>query len=178
MTATTSEADTQEGASRSFAKTVLGIAGTVRDRSDGGGMNRGERAELRRMREDELFPPEPFWRLVERYDIRESQEPFWIDLVPLMVDHPHTSELSPGLALARSGVSGARIERWLRLDRARARKEAGRLLARLEKGLNWIHFAGLLRFWTNRDRRQFARNYFLSDAYRRRQESKQREEDR
>lgn len=153
---------------RSFSQIAAGIAGTVKDRASKGGMSRGERAELRRMRNGTVFPPEPFWMVVERYDIRPSEEAFWIDVVPLMVDHPHNPTLSPGRALAIAGVSPARIERWLRLDPERARREASRLLTRLDQGLNWPRFAGLLRFWTDEERRRFARDYFLSPDHRER----------
>lgn len=153
----------------SFASTVVGIAGTVQDRRSGGAMSRGDRAELRRMRAGTAFPPEPFWALVERFAIPPPGEPFWIDVVPLMVDYPHDASRRPGRALAESRVSGARIERWLRLEPDRARREAGRLLARLDGGLNWVSFAGLLRFWNSQDRRGFARDFFLSPAYRERE---------
>lgn len=165
---TRAETPTETAPGRTFAQTALGIAGTVQDRARGGAMSRGERAELRRMRDHEVFPPEPYWRLVDRYDISASEESFWGDVVPLMVDHPHNGALAAGRALAKAGVSAPRIERWLRLDPERARKEAGRLLARLGEGLNWASFAGLLRFWYDRDRRQFARDYFLSPEHRER----------
>ena len=157
MTATTTgEMD------QSFAQRAVGISGFIEH------LTRGERAELRRMRDGTLFPPEPFWRIVGRYDIPPSEETFWIDMIPLMVRHPHNPSLPPGLALAQSGVSPARIERWLRLEPERARKEAVRLLARLDQGLNWAKFAGLLRFWGDSDRRRFARDYFLSPEHRER----------
>jgi CRISPR type I-E-associated protein CasB/Cse2 len=162
---------------RSFASTVLGIAGMVTHRRYGGAMDRGSRAELRRMRSGDLFPPEPFWMLVARYDIRPSEELFWIDVVPLMVDHRHNQGLPPGRALAEAGVSGARIERWLRFHAERAREEAGRLLTRLDSGLNWVSFASLLRFWNDdRNRRALARDFFLSDAYRARARAVARQE--
>lgn len=151
-----------------YARQVLGIAGYVQDRESGGGLSRGERAELRRMRSDDVFPPEPFWTLVDRYDIPPYEEDFWRDVIPLMVDHPHDGGLRPGRALAQAGVSPARIERWLRLDPERARKEAARLLTQLDSGLDWPRFAGLLRFWTDRNRRAFARDYFLSPEHRER----------
>lgn len=153
----------------SFGAIVAGIAGTVADRRSGGAMSRGERAELRRMRTDAPFPPEPFWALVERFEIPPPAEPFWMDVVPLMVDHAHQRGRSPGRALAEAKVSGARLERWLRLEPDRARKEARRLLAKLDEGLDWVAFAGLLRFWTPRDRRALARDFFLSPAYRERE---------
>ena len=153
----------------SFASTVRGIAGMVQDRNSGGAMSRGERAELRRMRAGAAFPPEPFWTLVERFGIPPAAEPFWMDVVPHMIDQPHDPRRRPGRALAEAQLSGARLERWLRLEPERARKEAGRLLVRLEGGLNWVTFAGLLWFWTPQDRRGLARDFFLSPAYRERE---------
>jgi CRISPR type I-E-associated protein CasB/Cse2 len=172
--------DHQEGppGHRTFAGTVLGIAGSVSDRRSGGAMDRGARAELRRMRSDAIFPPEPFWTLVSRYDIHPAEETFWMDVIPLMVDHPHNPGLRPGRALAEAGVSGARVERWLRLDAERARRESRRLLARLDAGLNWVAFAALLRFWgDDANRRTFARDFFLSDAHRARSQAKSQQEE-
>lgn len=154
-----------------FPKVVTGVAGFVEDRSRGGGSSRGERAELRRMHAGDGFLPEPFWRIVDRYDVRPGDEPFWIDVIPLMVVHPHDSELTPGRALARAGVSPGRVERWLRLDAVRARGEARRLLARLTTGLNWVRFARLLRFWSEAERLSFARDYFLAPEVRKKAEN-------
>ncbi len=152
-----------------FASTVMGIARTVQDRSSGGAMSRGERSELRRMRSGTAFPPEPFWTLVERFAIPPPAELFWMDVVPHMIDHPHDPRRRPGRVLAEAQLSGARLERWLRLEPERARKEAGRLIVRLDGGLNWVTFAGLLRFWSPQDRRGLARDFFLSPAYRERE---------
>lgn len=153
----------------SFAYTVRGIAGTVQDRNLGGSMSRGERAELRRMRAAAVFPPEPFWTLVERFAIPPAAEPFWMDVVPHMIDRPHDPRRRPGQALAEAQLSGARLERWLRLEAEQARKEAGRILSRLDGGLNWVTFAGLLWVWTPQERRGLARDFFLSPAYRQRE---------
>lgn len=154
-----------------FARTVRGIAGMVKVRNAGGAMSRGERAELRRMRRGAPFPPEPFWRLVERFEIPPTAELFWMDVVPHMINRPHDPDRRPGQALAEAHLSGARLERWLRLEPERARGEAGRLLARLDGGLNWVTFAGLLWFWTPQHRRELARDFFLSPAYRDREKT-------
>jgi CRISPR type I-E-associated protein CasB/Cse2 len=161
--------DSRNGGEWTYEQKILGIAGTVQDRGKGGGMSRGERAELRRMGDRNLFPPEPFWRIVGRYEIPPSEEPFWRAVIPLMVMHPHNSGVRAGAALAEAGVSSSRIERWLRYDPSRAREEARRLLARLDAGLDWVRFARLLRWWTDSDRRRFARDFFLSPAYRERE---------
>lgn len=151
--------------SDSFSNQVLGISGYV------GALRRGPRAMLRRVDSDvDHIPPRVFWDLVERYDIQERDEPFWLAIVPLVVQHPHRADLSPGRALAAAGVSAARIERWLRLDATGARREASRLLSHLKgEGLNWIKFAFLLRDWNDEQRRGFARDFFLSPEYRKRQ---------
>ncbi len=166
---TRSDQESRRGKEWTYDQKVLGIAGTVQDRGKGGGMTRGERAELRRMGDRDLFPPDPFWRVVGSYGIPPSEEPFWRDVIPLMVQHPHNPGVRVGATLAAAGVSATRIERWLRHDAPRARKEARRLLARLDSGLDWVQFARLLRWWTDSDRRRFARDFFLSAAYRERE---------
>lgn len=149
---------------RTFAQTALGIAGYVSQ------LPRGDRAELRRMNDLMIAPPEAFWRIVDRYEIAMPEEDFWIHVIPGMVRHPHNGGLPPGRALAEGGVSPARIERWLRHERPKAWKEAGRLLSPLKEGLNWAQFSSLMRFWSPTDRRRFARDYFLSPAFRKRQQ--------
>lgn len=154
---------------------ALGIAGTIQERGrDGGAMSRGERAELRRMRDDSIAP-EPFWTLVGRYDLPLSQDAFWKSVVPLMVEHPHRKGVPPGRALAAAGVSAPRIERWLRLSKQRARQEARRLLVRLDEGLDWTKFAPLLFYWSMERKRKFARDYFLSPEHRERRKAARKE---
>lgn len=157
---------------RSFRDQVLGIAGYV------GALRRGPRAVLRRLdADDETIPPQDFWNVAERYGIRDRDESFWLAVLPLMVKHPHRFDLppnhpksAPGRALAAAGVSASRVERWLRLDSAAARREAGRLLSHLKgEGLDWIKLAYLLRDWSDEQRRGFARDFFLSPEYRQRQ---------
>lgn len=149
----------------SFREQVRGIAGYV------GSLGRGQRAHLRRLSADPGHIPRPaFWDVVERYQIGERDEPFWLAVLPLMVRHPHRSDLSPARALAAAGVSPARAERWLRLDREGAWREAARLLSHLKDGgLDWTRLAPLLRDWSDEQRRGFARDYFLSPEYRQRQ---------
>lgn len=148
-----------------FRDQILGAAGYVST------LQRGPRAVLRRMGADsDRIPPQQFWNVVERYGIRSEDEDFWLTVLPLMVRHEHRFDRTPGRALAQAGVSAARIERWLRLDRAGARAEAGRLLSQLKgEGFDWIRFAALLRFWSEDERRRFARDFFLSLEYRQRQ---------
>jgi CRISPR type I-E-associated protein CasB/Cse2 len=150
---------------RSFRDQVLGIAGYV------GALRRGPRAVLRRLdADDETIPPQEFWNVVERYGIRGSDERFWLAVLPLMVRYPHRFDRTLGRALAAAGVSASRVERWLRLDSAAARREAGRLLSHLKgEGLDWIKLAYLLRDWSDEQRRGFARDFFLSPEYRQRQ---------
>lgn len=133
---------------------------------------RGERAELRRLeRGADRVPPEVFWRVVDRYAIPPADEEFWLAVLPLLVRHPHAPKHRPGRILARAGVSAARIERWLRLDRVAALREAGRLLSQVDDPIDWTWFSRLLYHWTEKLRRAFARDFFLSDAYRARLET-------
>lgn len=154
---------------------LWGVAGYVAREN----LPRGPRAQLRRLEADPArIPPQVFWDLVDRYGIeRGEEEDFWLQVVPLMVRHPHEPGSLPGAALARAGVSAARVERWLRLDRAGARREAGRLLSHLgDGGLDWpgsrygwnVGFGPLLHDWTAEQRRAFARQFFLSPDYRQR----------
>ncbi len=146
---------------RSFRDQLVGAAGYVEN------LRPGPRAILRRLRDDrDAIPPEVFWSVVERYGILPEHEPFWLIVLPLMVEHPHQPGLTPGVAIARSEVSSARVEKWLRLDVEAARKDAGRFVARVESGFDWTQFGQLLRFWSRDDRRSFARQYFLSPEYR------------
>src|SRR5690606_6786074 len=114
------------------ATRLAGIAGYLEK------LPRGERAEIRRLRWGATMPPEVFWRIVERYDIDESDEPFWIAVLPLMVKHAHGRKRRPGAVLEAAGVSSARLERWLRLDRQSAWRETGRLLSRVQEPLDWV----------------------------------------
>ena len=145
---------------------VLGLVGSVRDRAQGGPMSRGDRAELRRMRDADALPPEPFWTLVARYEIAARDEPFWRAVIPLMVEFRHRPGITAGRALAAARVSGSRVERWLRYDAARARSEAYRLLSKVEDGFDWVRFARLLHNWDDNSKLGFARDYFLAPELR------------
>ncbi len=149
------------GESITFRQQLLGAAGYVSS------LRRGPRAVLRRMSADpEAVPPEVFWDIVARYEIAMREEPFWRAVLPLMVRHEHAPGTRPGVALARSGVSGARLERWLRLSHATALAEAGRLFARVEGGVDWTSLGPILRYWTDESHRDLARQFFLSREYR------------
>jgi hypothetical protein len=65
-------------------------------------------------------------------------------------------------------VSGARLERWLRLSHATALAQAGRLFARVESGVDWTSLGPILRDWTDASHRDLARQFFLSREYRER----------
>lgn len=148
----------------SFTRQLLGVADYVK------ALKRGPRAVLRRLNADpDRIPPQVFWDVADRYGIQRHEEDFWLAVVPLMVLHPHRSDLPPGRALAAAGVSAARVERWLRLDRDGALREAGRLLSHLgDGGLDWTRLGPLLRYWSDDQRRSFARDFFLSPEYRQR----------
>lgn len=155
-----------EETGRDLASTFAGVAGYVDN------LPTGERAELRRLRgQYREMPPEVFWRIVDRYDIPPRDEDFWIDVVPLMVEHPHEPRSRTGRVLARSGVSSARLEKWLRLDREGALDEAGRLLSQVDGAIDWVQFAFLLYLWNHpehgeRNRRDLAREYFIEGGSR------------
>lgn len=148
-----------EGSGRQFtrAQQLTGVAGYIKR------LRPGPRAELRRLSPDSAaVPPKVFWDIVDRYRIRESDETYWISVIPLMVRHPHVPT-APGRALARAKVSAARVERWLRLDRDGARRSAGRVLSQLKQGgLDWVQFGDLLRDWSDDGRRRLARQFFRS----------------
>ncbi|MEX2609310.1 MAG: type I-E CRISPR-associated protein Cse2/CasB [Gemmatimonadota bacterium] len=165
-----------QAAAPTFSEQAVRIARALEEGYSGIPMSRGDRAELRRMRGDVAFPPEAFWRVVGTFNITPGEEPFWRDVIPLMVEHAHKGSVAPGLAAARAGVSPARVERWLRRPAEDARKEARRLLSKVDDGLHWGWFASLLRFWTDEGRTRFARDYFLSPEYRNRTRQHKAEE--
>lgn len=155
----------------SLEKQLLGASAYVKN------LRRGPRAVLRRLADRPgPIPPQEFWDVAERYRITPPDEVFWLRVIPLMVRYPHI-EVRPGLALARSGVSGARMERWLRLDGAAALAGAGRLLSHLKDGgIDWRRFGRLLYDWEHADRgprlrRELAREFFLSPEFRARNAS-------
>lgn len=147
-----------------FTRQLVGVAGYVE------ALKRGPRAMLRRLGANpDHIPPQVFWDIVDRYGIARHEEDFWLAVVPLMVQHPHQFGNPPGRALAGAGVSAARVERWLRLDRAAAFDAASRLLSHLgDGGLDWTRLGPLLRYWNDDQRRGFARDFFLSPGYRQR----------
>ncbi len=161
MTGKTS--DRPSGAEGREAPTLFAQLGRMGGQIGSDGVSRGDRAELRRMTEDSV-PPEVYWRLTESLDPVPSayEDPFWITVMALMAHHPHEHGTRPGRALAKAGISPARVTRWLRRDRAGAWREASRLLSPLGAGgLDWAHFGSLLKRWDDElVRRRFARNYF------------------
>lgn len=145
---------------------VAGIAGYIEQ------LPRGDQAELRRLRQDSArIPPEVFWRIVARYEIPPNDEPFWQSILPLMVKYPHTPGARPGQRLEDARVSPARIERWLRLDKEAALREADRLLSKLKAGVDWVQLGYLLYIWDEKRRNQFARDFFLTHSRRTAQSS-------
>jgi len=146
---------------RSLASRITGIARFLEN------LPRGERAELRRLRQEfSRVPPEVFWQIVEQYDIHPADEPFWKAVLPLMVKYPYTPGERPGHVLEKAGVSAARVERWLRLDRQAAWREADRLLSVADAGLDWVSFGYLLYYWDENHRNRFARDFFVTRSRR------------
>lgn len=150
----------EERRERTLASRIAGIARAIEK------LSRGECAELRRLRQDSMrIPPEVFWRLMDQIGIHPSDEPFWMSVLPLMVKYPHTLGERPGHVLEKAGVSAARVERWLRLDRQGAWREADRLLSATRTksvaGVDWVSFGHLLYYWDEKRRNQFARDFFV-----------------
>lgn len=139
---------------------LASTAGTLH--SDG--VTRGERAELRRMRSEEI-PPGIYWRLTEKLTWprgRDEFDGYWMAVLPLMTRNEHRPKARPGRVLAEAGVKAPRVERWLRRDRDSAWAETGRLLS-MTKGapLDWARFGYLLYAWDEpKVKREFAREYF------------------
>lgn len=146
---------------RSLGSRVTGIARLLEK------LSRGEPADLRRLRlQFNRVPPEVFWRIVEQFGIHPGDEPFWKTVLPLMVKYPHTPGERPGHVLEKAGVSPARVERWLRLDREAAWREADRLLSVADAGIDWVSFAYLLYYWDEKHRNEFARDFFVTRSRR------------
>ncbi len=151
------ESGTAREVGRSMSSKLSGVAAYIVN------LPRGDRAELRRIgRWEAEIPPEVFWRIVARYNIAPDEEDFWLAIIPLMVHHEHVRGRKPGRALAEAGVSPARVRKWLRLTRVKARAEAGRLFSQVKTGFDWVKLGFLLLNWKEEDRRTLARGYFLS----------------
>jgi CRISPR type I-E-associated protein CasB/Cse2 len=155
----------EERRERTLASRIAGIARAIEK------LSRGERAELSRLRQDSMrIPPEVFWRLVDQFEIHQLDEPFWMSVLPLMVTYPHTPGERPGHVLESAGVSAARVERWLRLDKQGAWREADRLLsatkAKAVAGVDWVSFGHLLYRWDEKHRNNFARDFFVTRSRR------------
>lgn len=157
--------ETRSGPPDSLFGKMTHLAVRVQSRA----VDRGDRAELRRMQPDGI-PPEVFWRLTNGLG---GNDELWMAVLPLMVAHSHESGARPGRVLARNGVKPARVMRWLRRDRASAWREASRFLGPA-KGvpLDWGRFGILLASWEDPEvRRRFAREYF-SEVHRMERTSK------
>lgn len=139
---------------------LAGVAGRVHSE----GVTRGERAELRRMRHQDI-PPEIYWRLTDQLTWprgRQEFDRYWMAVLPLMARNKYEPKARPSRVLAAAGVKPARVERWLRRDRDSAWAEAGRLLS-MTKGasLDWAVLGYLLYAWDDPSiKRDFAREYF------------------
>lgn len=158
VTAVETGSETEE--ERSPWSQLASVAGTLHSN----GVTRGERAELRRMRSQDV-PPEIYWRLTEQLTWpgrRDDFDSYWMAVLPLMTRNEHLPGARPGRVLAEAGVKSPRLERWLRRDRDSAWGEAGRLLS-ITKGaaLDWARFGYLLYAWDDpKVKREFAREYF------------------
>lgn len=126
----------------------------------------GALAALRRLERvgDDSPPPAAYWDLVAGANVRADYERFWQALLPMMVSCPHAHGAKAGRELRAAGVSPARIERWLRLASADARRELRKLLCRTSQ-VDWVRLSRLLWTWDaprgDELRREFARDFFL-----------------
>lgn len=149
-----------EPPTRTLGSRLAGVAAYV------GELPRGDRAELRRVSVSRT-PPAPFWKIVGRYAIRPNEEDFFIGVIPAMVLCPHKPGRSPGRVLRAAKVSAARVERWLRMNRATALRECQRILAQARDGVDWAELGTLLYLWErpqgNALRRKLARSYYVGD---------------
>lgn len=128
--------------------------------------NRGRLAELRRLSRSGV-PGDTFWTLVQRFGLQQRDQEFWLAVIPLIVRHPHSRDRRPGRVLEASGLSKARFERWLRLDRDRAIREAGRILSHLrDETIDWVALGHALYRWNEGDRYGLARDFFTARAHR------------
>lgn len=126
------------------------------------GRRLGELATLRRMaRDPAALPPASFWSVIAQLGSSPHADAFWRSVLPLMVDVPHARGRRPGHACRAAGVSAARVERWLRLDRDAAAMECRRFLQRLDGGVDWVELGTLLHDWTDAARLRFARDYYV-----------------
>lgn len=141
--------------SSSFGDYIAGLA----ERLHGREFNPGDRAMLRRLSPDQdAVPPNAYWRLLGDAGISWENRAFWYAVLPLLVRHPHIGGEALGEALT-AAVSEARLERWLRAPRERARVDARRVFARLDR-INWTEAGPLLRFWSKPARWQVAAHFF------------------
>src|SRR5690554_405432 len=147
-----------------FSEAVQSLARALQEAEGPGrpGLSRGDRAELRRMGTRGRLPPEVYWRLASKHEMLDRNYTFWSKVVPLMVRYPHSRGVRPGRALAQADVSPGRVERWLRLDREGALREAGRLLSKLKEGIDWGQLAWLLSSWDDASRLRFAKDFYLA----------------
>jgi len=151
------------GARPTIAQRLSGVAAYIRSR---GARDRGMLAELRRVT-PERIPPQPFWEIVERYAVTPAEEDFFLRVVPAMVLCPHVRGTRPGRTLRSAGVSPARLERWLRMNRPGALRECRRILAQVKGGVDWGELGRVLFQWDHpaygpEQRRRLARDFYLS----------------
>ena len=154
MTGTTQSDGAPHGGTDSLFGKMTHLAVRIQSKA----VDRGDRAELRRMRPGGI-PPEVFWRLTDGLG---GNDDLWMTVLPLMATYPHQAGARPGSALARNGVSPSRVMRWLRRDRESAWQEASRFMGPARGvPIDWGQFGTLLGAWNDPDvRRRFAREYF------------------
>ncbi len=145
-------------------------------------MSPGDRAQLRRLRPGEVYPP-PFWRLAAgplapEFEglgqvTLEAREQAWALVAAAMArtGMPFNSKQRLGKALAEANVSELRVLRLLRAESAQLPAQAHsitQLLASKGQPIHWIDFARLIlstgRSDHERARQQIARDYFSNTA--------------
>lgn len=144
-----------------FARRVMRIAAHLDRMRNVTGL-RGQLAILRRIAMDPAgIPPETYWELMQKFEVPFGEEPFWLRVLPLMASRRHDPRQPPGVALEKTEVTPARLERWLRAEQEDAWAQAPRILARLgDAGIDWVSLAYLLRDWNSDQRTALAQEFF------------------
>lgn len=142
---------------RTLGSRAAGLAGYIEN------LPRGQRAQLRRV----SFagqPPAIFWQMARHPELGfpSEEEAFWLEVLPLMANQPHTPARPFGRRLAEGRVSFSRIERWMRYPQERALPELRKLLDRIDGGVDWASLAEALWHWQRRPDllRAIARDYY------------------
>jgi hypothetical protein len=137
------------------------VAAAARIRKMVESASRRDLAVLRRLgRPGYPIPGDVVWEFLDRY-AREEEHEMWAVVLPLMARRVFHVRGSLGYMMYEAGISPARLERWLRRDRASALREARLLITRMEStGIPWGEAGELLYEWNDEQRKRVARDFF------------------